>query len=114
MHAVFRWAMAVFYVLLATSASAGTIRGSTEKCMYLANSMVMILMIKETSPGMTWETAKANIAPILQEGIGAPDSYLADAEDAETVLRASELIWQDKATVEQIYDSCIRAPARRG
>lgn len=114
MAAALRWLLVGFYVLLLGSAHAGTIRGSTEKCMYLANSMVMILMIKETSPGMSWETAKANISPILQEGIGAPDSYLADAEDAETVLRASELIWKDKATVEQIYDSCIRARPQRG
>lgn len=108
-----RWAVAAFYILLLGSAHAGSIRGDVQQCMYLTNSAVMVLMVKEQNPDMSWEVAKAQLQPLLTEAIGNPDSYIKDQEDADLALRAFEWVWKDRITVEELFDSCTKAtPAK--
>lgn len=113
MHSVIRWAVAAFYVLLATSAAAGTIRGDVQQCMYLTNSAIMVLDIKEQS-GMSWEAAATQLRPLLQNAIGDPSSYIKDQEDADLALRAFEWVWKDRITVEEMFDSCTKAAPAKG
>ena len=113
MTRLIRWAVAAFYVLLATSAVSGTIRGSEQNCMYLANSTVMVLMTKEANPSMTWAVAESQLKQVLKEAIGDPNSYIADEDDAILALRAFKAVWHGTDPAA-IYDSCIRAKPARG
>ncbi len=110
---VLRWIFVGFYSLLAMSAHANTIRGDVQQCLYLANSIAMVMEVKAMRPDMTWETAKAELTPLINSAVGDPTSFIGDKEDAALVLRVYGLVWQGKATIEEVFNACQRAPASR-
>lgn len=102
-----------FYALLALSAPAvaGTILGNERNCVSLANSAIMMGMIKESSPGRSW-SGPGGIEPELreavQEAIGSPNTYISDQEDADLVMRAMYLVWEFGASPDEILEACLR------
>lgn len=107
-----RWAVAAFYVLLATSASAGTILGDPQKCMYLAESTVMVLEVKAANPDMTWKVAQEQLTEVLAGAVGKPESYIADVDDAAIALQAFAAVWRGMDPA-MIYDQCLRAKNKK-
>lgn len=103
------------WALLAFPSWAGTIKGNTESCGYLAQSSGTLYIISAFDP-REWEAVKGEIKGVVVESISKPatETYIRDSQDVEYVMKVFEHVWRaqtDVGLIEGIYEECVK-PAR--